>query len=122
MNKDEFSNLIKSKVTTTKAESESRSLINQVRLLFSQFTTKACEDTPDSIDMVDIIGSSDDLSVKLNVLSDSLSYVFENEKVMVRFNQKTVDSYTLNGTNMISEKHKHPFELSDVEQELNNFK
>ncbi|WP_208422111.1 hypothetical protein [Latilactobacillus fragifolii] len=122
MNKDEFANLVNHMNPSYESKELCRKIINQVTMILSEYVMYTREKYPNTVDFVAVGSSGDGLSVSLSLMKDMLRYVFDDDKIIVTFNNSTVDTYTFDGTNMISEKHKHPFELSDVEQELNNFK
>lgn len=122
MNKDEFANLANHMDPSYKSKELCRKIINQVTMTLSEYVMYTRNKYPNTVDFVTVGSSGDGLSTSLSIMKDMLSYIFDDDKIIVTFNNSKVDTYTFDGTNMISEKHKHPFELSDVEQELNNFK
>ncbi|WP_269961026.1 hypothetical protein [Weissella koreensis] len=77
---------------------------------------------PSMVNDVSFGSSGDGLSAILSFQKDTLRYVFENDVLNVWYNNTKSDTYSFDGSNMISENYKHPFEVSDVEHELNNFK
>jgi hypothetical protein len=122
MNKDEFANLANSKNPSSEAKDVSRKVISNVLKVFSDYTMYARDKYPNTVDSVAVGSSGDGLSAILSFGKDSLRYAFDNDTIVVWFSNTLVDTYTFDGANMLSKKHKHQFDISDVEQELNNFK
>lgn len=122
MNEDEFADFLNSKDPDVKSKKVTRDIIDKVTGIFNRYVNHARTKYPNVADDIAVGTTPDGLGATLTVFSSTLRYVFSNDTIIVWFNNDKADLYTFDGTNMISEKHKHPFELSDVEQELNNFK
>lgn len=122
MNKNDFSELANQKDPINNSEEAAMVVITNVFNLFTDFADTAHVEHPNTIDSVSA-GSSQS-SAMLTLSKESLRYDFvSNDNIInVYFVGDIVDFYTFDGTNMISDKFKHPFELSDVEHELDNFK